>query len=115
MSIKSSAIRESSAPLYTLDYTFDCKRNPEDDNSDALMAHVKIFIEADFLDIPKLREVAANKFKTKCSNVLPEDPKLLDLVRLVYTQTQGDNELRKVIVDQVAAGDMNGMEELVEE
>lgn len=50
-----------------------------------------------------------------CSTVDLQIPKFHDLIRLVYTRTQGDNELRKVIVDQVTAGDMNGMEDLMEE
>lgn len=87
----------------------------EDDINYALMVHAKTFIAADFLDIPKLQEVAASKFKNERSTVNSEASQFLQVIRLVYSETRRANELRKVIVDQVTACDMEGLEELMEE
>lgn len=81
--------------LYTLDYCYNVVGGQADS---PLLSHVKVYIAADFYDIPTLKIIAAAKFEEALVFRL-DDPQFPEAVEAIYTEVpSSDRVLRDITV-----------------
>lgn len=98
--------------MYTQDY--DSTKTTFSSPEDALLEHAKIYVAAEFLNVPQLKQTATRKFKEACKDIAyGRAPQFLQATKLIYTETLVTDVLfRNAIVEQVVAGCRSSFEGL---